>query len=62
MICYYFKIFTNGSSDDDTLITFFGNKFFSKLRELYYLSLKINDDILYTYVMGKTESFKKLEI
>jgi len=50
----------NGSSDDDTLVTFIGNKFFSKLGNILFY-LKIND-ILYTYVMGKTESFKKLKI
>ena len=50
----------NGSSDDDTLITFVGNKFFSKLGNILF-NLEIND-ILYTYVMGKTDSFKKLKI
>ena len=54
---YASRYLPNASSDDDTLITFFGNKFFSKLGNLLF-SLKI-DDILYTYVMGKTESFKK---
>ena len=57
---YASRYLPNASSDDDTLITFFGNKFFSKLGNLLF-SLKI-DDILYTYVMGKTESFKKLDI
>ena len=50
----------NGSSDDDTLITFVGNKFFSKLGNILF-NLEIND-ILYTYVMGKTDSFKNLKI
>ncbi len=49
-----------GGSDDDTLITLIGNKFFSKLGNILF-SLKISD-ILYTYLMGQTESFKKLNI
>ena len=48
------------SSDDDTIVTFIGNKFFSLLGKIFF-SLNITD-ILYTYVMGKTESFKKLNI
>jgi glycosyltransferase involved in cell wall biosynthesis len=50
----------NGGSDDDTFVTYIGNQIFSTLGLLLY-SLKI-DDILYTYLMGKTESFKKLDI
>ncbi len=49
-----------GGSDDDTFITFIGNKIFSKIGNIFF-SLKISD-ILYTYLMGKTESFKKLNI
>ena len=49
-----------GGSEDDTLITFIGNKFFSKLGNLLF-SLKITD-ILYTYLMGKTSSHKSLNI
>ena len=49
-----------GGSDDDDFITFFGNKFFSLLGNLLF---KLNlSDILYTYVMGKTKSAKKLEL
>ena len=50
----------NGGSDDDTIITFIGNKIFSFLGKLLF-SLKIND-ILYTFVMGKTNKFKKLNL
>ena len=50
----------NGSSEDDTLITLIGNKIFSKLGNIFF-SLKISD-ILYTYLMGKTQSFRKLNI
>ncbi len=49
-----------GGSDDDTIITLIGNKFFSKLGKLLF-SLKLSD-ILYTYIMGKTISFKDLKI
>ena len=50
----------NGGSEDDTVITYIGNIFFSTLGKILY-SLKIND-ILYTYFMGKTSSFKTLKI
>ena len=50
----------NGGSDDDTIITFIGNKIFSLLGKLLF-SLKLND-IIYTFVMGKTNKFKKLNL
>ena len=50
----------NGKSDDDNLITTFGNFVFTKLGKIFF-SLPITD-ILYTFVMGKTESFKKLNL
>ena len=49
-----------GGSEDDTLITLIGNKIFSKLGNFLF-SLKITD-ILYTYLMGRTISFKQLNI
>ena len=49
-----------GGSEDDTIITYIGNKFFSKLGNILF-SLKITD-ILYTYLMGKTSSHKLLKI
>ena len=49
-----------GSSEDDTIITYLGNQFFSLLGRIFF-SLKISD-ILYTFVMGNTESFKKLNV
>ncbi len=57
---YASRYISPGGSDDDTIITYVGNKFFSKIGNLFF-SLKISD-ILYTYVMGKTDSFKKLNI
>tara|TARA_X000000368_G_scaffold334114_1_gene271524 strand:+ start:2746 stop:3420 length:675 start_codon:yes stop_codon:yes gene_type:complete len=49
-----------GGSDDDNLITFIGNHFFTKIGMIFF-SLKITD-ILYTYVMGKTHYFNNLKV
>ncbi len=50
----------NCSSEDDTLITKIGNYIFTKLGRIFF---KLNiTDILYTYVLGKTEQFKELGI
>ncbi len=49
-----------GGSEDDTIITLIGNKIFSALGNLLF-SLNISD-ILYTYIMGRTECFKKLNM
>ena len=49
-----------GGSEDDTVITYIGNKFFSKLGNILF-SLKISD-ILYTYLMGRTSSYKSLGV
>ena len=49
-----------GGSDDDTIITYVGNKFFTLLGKIFF-SLKITD-ILYTFIMGKTTSFNQLNI
>ena len=49
-----------GSSDDDTLFTKFGNFIFTLIGNLFF---RLNiDDILYTYVLGKTNSFKDLNL
>ena len=47
-----------GGSDDDTFITYIGNKFFTALCKILF-SLNISD-VLFTYVMGKSDAFKKL--
>lgn len=48
------------SSLDDTLITYIGNFFFTTLAKILF---KIPlSDILYTFVVGKTEKFKKLNL
>ena len=50
----------NSSSDDDTIITYVGNKIFSFIGKLFF-SLPITD-ILYTYVLGKTVKTNKLNL
>ena len=50
----------NCGSDDDTFITFIGNYIFTYLGKIFF-KLKISD-ILYTYVMAKTNCAKKLEL
>ena len=50
----------DGGSDDDTIVTFIGNKFFSFLGNILY-KLEISD-ILFTYILGKTDSFKQLNL
>lgn len=50
----------NSGSDDDTLLTWAGNKVFSLMGKVLF-NLPISD-ILYTYTMGKTSSFKKLSV
>jgi len=47
-------------SDDDTFLTFIGNFFFTRLCNLLF-NLKISD-VLFTYVIGKTSSFKFLKL
>ena len=49
-----------GGSDDDTLVTLIGNYFFTFAGNFLF-NLKISD-ILYTYILGKTSSFKNLKL
>ena len=49
-----------GGSDDDTIVTLIGNKVFSLMGNILY-NLNISD-ILYTYILGKTESFRNLNL
>lgn len=49
-----------GGSDDDTILTFIGNYFFTFLSKILF-QLNISD-ILYTYVMGKTKAFQDLAL
>ena len=50
----------DSSSEDDTIVTYIGNKFFSTMGQLF-LNLRLND-ILYTYIMGETKKFKLLKL
>ena len=54
------RYITGGGSDDDDLVTFTGNKIFTFLGYILF-SLNLSD-ILYTYVLGKTNSIKKLSL
>ena len=49
-----------GGRDDDTIVTLIGNKIFSFLGKLLF-QLNISD-ILFTYILGETKSFKKLNL
>ena len=49
-----------GKSDDDTLITLIGNKIFTLIGKIFF-SLPISD-ILYTFVLGKTNKVKELNL
>mgnify|MGYP001258724912 FL=1 len=50
----------NGGSDDDTFLTYVGNKIFTYICKILF---KLNiSDVLFTYVMGKTDAFKHLEL
>ena len=48
----------DGGSDDDTFLTYIGNKIFTFICNSLF-SLDISD-VLFTYVMGKTSAFKSL--
>tara|TARA_B100000900_G_scaffold324297_1_gene283939 strand:+ start:4712 stop:5380 length:669 start_codon:yes stop_codon:yes gene_type:complete len=50
----------NSGSQDDTIITYLGNFFFTKIGQLFF-NIPITD-ILYTFVVGKTSSAKKLKL
>tara|TARA_B100000767_G_scaffold271292_1_gene296612 strand:+ start:39 stop:707 length:669 start_codon:yes stop_codon:yes gene_type:complete len=50
----------DSGSDDDTIITLIGNLIFSKIGNIFF-KLPITD-ILYTFVLGKTDSVKKLNL
>ena len=49
-----------GGSDDDNFVTIIGNAVFTFLGNFLF-KLKISD-ILYTYILGRTSSFKKLDL
>ena len=49
-----------GGSQDDDIVTFIGNQFFTLFGNLFF-RLNITD-ILFTYILGKTNSFRKLNL
>ena len=50
----------DSGSEDDTIVTFIGNKFFSLIGKIFF-SLPISD-ILYTFVLGNTEKVRGLKL
>ena len=54
------RYISGAGSYDDTLLTKIGNFFFTKICNiLFFLN---TSDVLFNYVMGKTDSFKKLKL
>ena len=50
----------DSGSDDDTIVTFIGNYLFTLVGKIFF---KLNiTDILYTFVMGRTEKVKQLNL
>ena len=50
----------NSGSDDDTILTLVGNYIFTYIGKIFF---KLNiSDILYTFIIGKTEQSKKLDL
>ena len=49
-----------GGSDDDTIVTFIGNKIFTFIGKFFF-KIKISD-ILFTFIAGNTHQFKQLKL
>jgi glycosyltransferase involved in cell wall biosynthesis len=54
------RYLSGGGSDDDTIVTFLGNKFFTFIGKFFF-KLQFSD-ILFTFVVGETAKFKKLNL
>jgi glycosyltransferase involved in cell wall biosynthesis len=54
------RYINGGGSADDSLLTFIGNKIFTFIGKKFF-KLKLSD-ILFTYIMGETNKFKKLKL
>ena len=54
------RYLSNSGSDDDTILTKLGNFIFTKIGNIFF-SINISD-ILYTFLLGRTDSFKKLNL
>jgi len=59
-IIFASRYLKNASSEDDTIITFSGNKIFSLIGKIFF-NLPISD-ILYTFVIGKTQKILVLNL
>jgi len=59
-ILFASRYMKKASSDDDTIITYIGNKFFSYIGKIFF-KLPISD-ILYTYLMGNTQKVQSLNL
>ena len=59
MILFFIRYSKNGGTQDDTIFDLWGIEYFLLLENFFRLRV---DDILYTFVLGKTNSFKKLNI
>ena len=59
-IIFASRYLKNASSEDDTIITFLGNKFFSLIGRFFF-NLPISD-ILYTFVIGDTQKILSLNL
>ena len=60
IFCSRYENDKDSGSDDDTFLTFIGNKIFTFLCNFLF-NLKISD-VLFTYVMGKTNKYKELNL
>jgi hypothetical protein len=54
------RYLNKGGSDDDTIITFIGNKLFTLIGKIFF-RIKLSD-ILFTFIVGETIKFKKLKL
>ena len=59
-IIFASRYLKNASSEDDTIITFSGNKIFSLIGKIFF-NLPISD-ILYTFVIGDTQKILSLNL
>jgi glycosyltransferase involved in cell wall biosynthesis len=57
---YASRYLKNAGSEDDDVVTFLGNKIFTLVGKIFF-KLKISD-ILFTYILGKTSSFRNLDL
>ena len=54
------RYLNQSGSDDDTILTFIGNKIFTFIGKFFF-KLKLSD-ILFTFILGETQKFKALKL